>query len=88
MSYSRWMTSDMYTYRISQSDLTSHTEELFCCHWDLEHTTTFTYGEVFDYVIDPNSLWEFDQIKSLDQLHELLKYFREFLKDVKKEWTL
>tara|TARA_B100000902_G_scaffold400033_1_gene474845 strand:- start:20652 stop:20918 length:267 start_codon:yes stop_codon:yes gene_type:complete len=88
MSYSRWIFSDMYTYRIAQSDLTSHIEESFCCHWDIEHSTTFTYNEVLDYVIDPNSLWEFDQIKSLDQLHELIKYFREFLRDVKKEWNL
>ena len=88
MSYSRWLTSEMYTYRIGQTDLTSPTEEMFCCHWDIDRSTTFTYNEVINYINDPNSLWEFDQITSLDQLHELVRYFREFVKDVNKEWSL
>jgi len=88
MAYSRWIDSDMYTYRVSQEDLNSPDDEVFICHWDIGRSSTFTYQEVADFIADPDTLWEFDGVESIEHLHELLRHFRSFIKDVNREWNL
>jgi hypothetical protein len=77
----------MYTYRLSQIDLLGPEDEIFICHWDIQNSISLRYQEVLDFIVDPDTLWEFEEIKTLDQLHELIKHFREFIKDVRREWS-
>ena len=86
MSYSRWANSEFYTYWVGQEELISKEDELFCCHYDLNNVKHFSYQEVVDYMADPDSLWELEEIKSFEHLNEMLRYFRNFVRDVNKKW--
>lgn len=86
MSYSRWVSSEFYTYWMNQEELLSKEDEIFCCHFSLTNTQQFNYLEVVNIIADPETLWEFEEIQQLDQIHELLKHFRSFIKDVNNKW--
>ena len=82
MSYSRWISSEFYTFW-SGSGATKKEDEEFCCMFSLESAPHFCYNEVKDMIKHPNLLRQ----KITDDLlpnhiEELLGYMKAFIKDV------
>ena len=61
-------------------------DEIFACHFDVESTIDFTYREIIDFILEPDLLWQFNEVKSYDDLNELLKYMRKFVRDVNSHY--
>ena len=55
MSYSRWISSQFYTYWCS-SKVYDFKDELFACHTDLEGQYMFTYSECKEFIDEPYEL--------------------------------
>ena len=58
MSYSRWISSDFYTYWCSSPIPVDREDELFALHATLEETHLFTYAECKQILTDGSKLTE------------------------------
>ena len=82
MSYSRWISSEFYTFW-SGSGATKKEDEEFCCMFSLDSAPHFSYNEVKDMIKNPDLM----RHKITDDLYpehieELLRYMKAFVKDV------
>ena len=75
MSYSRWISSDYYTYWMS-AKVYDKFDELFACHLDIERAKYLTYTECRKIVEENDP--EYDK--------ELKGYMKQFMKDVDTEY--
>lgn len=91
MSYSRWITSDFYTYWCSSGAKTAE-EEILACHWTLEKLFEWKYTKVVYFLENPDKLeteidWgAFKPTKA--NFEELKSYFVEFKQDVDERYSL
>ena len=83
MSYSRWISSNFYTYWCS-SQVYGREDELFALHCSLDGTHMFTYSECKIILNDGTML--VDRVKDIqltyDDVEELRGYMRKFIDDV------
>tara|TARA_Y100000593_G_scaffold91268_1_gene179607 strand:+ start:478 stop:771 length:294 start_codon:yes stop_codon:yes gene_type:complete len=82
MSYSRWTTSEFYTFW-SGSGASKKEDEEFCCMFSLDSAPHFSYNEVKEMIKNPDLM----RLKITDDLYpdhieELLRYMKAFVKDV------
>jgi hypothetical protein len=84
MSYSRWISSDFYTYW--KSPVTSNkSDNVLACHIDLADTHELTYRQCKEYLVDQEAL----KIRlgiNTDEVEELRVYMKRFIKDVDQEF--
>ena len=83
MSYSRWITSNFYTYWCSSKVYDKH-DELFACHASLDGQHMFTYTECKEFIEEPFKLVSRIKDVSLtdDDVKEITGYMSEFISDV------
>ena len=88
MSYSRWISSQFYTYWCS-SKVYDFKDELFACHTSIEGQYMFTYSECKQFIEEPFEL--VCRIKDVkitdDDVKELTGYMKEFVNDVDLEYS-
>jgi len=86
MSYSRWITSDYYTYWCSSPgcNIYDRGDELFAVHASLDVSHLFTYTECKLFIEDPMTIRDRikDVIVSDKDLDELTMYMKKFIEDV------
>ena len=82
MSYSRWITSEFYTFW-SGSGASKKEEEQFCCMFSLDSAPHFSYNEVKDMIKNPDLMrHKITDDLYPDHIEELLRYMKAFVKDV------
>lgn len=87
MSYSRWTSSEFYTFWAG-SKTNKKEEEQFCCMFSLESAPHFSYNEVKEMIKNPDLM----KLKITDDLYpdhieELLGYMKKFIKEVDLEYS-
>tara|TARA_B100000686_G_scaffold349630_1_gene443487 strand:+ start:5656 stop:5958 length:303 start_codon:yes stop_codon:yes gene_type:complete len=84
VSYSRWISSDFYTYWCSSPIPVDREDELFALHATLEETHLFTYAECKQILTDGSKLTErvTDTALTYEQVKEIYGYMEEFICDV------
>ena len=75
MSYSRWISSEFYTFW-SGSGATKKEDEEFCCMFSLDSAPHFSYNEVKDMIKNPEIM-----------RHKLKGYMQQFIRDVDLEYS-
>lgn len=80
MSYSRWISSDFYTYWMSGKDKEKE-DQILMCHTDLVTTYEITYKQAKDYVVDQEAL-QLDLKLDRTGAEELQFYMKQFMSDV------
>ena len=82
MSYSRWITSEFYTFW-SGSGASKKEDEQFCCMFSLDSSPHFCYSEVKDMIKNPDLMrHKITEDLYSDHIEELLGYMKKFIKDV------
>ena len=82
MSYSRWTTSEFYTFW-SGSGASKKEDEEFCCMFSLDSAPHFSYNEVKEMIKNPDLMrHKITEDLYSDHIEELLGYMKKFIKDV------
>ena len=84
MSYSRWISSEFYTYW--KSPVTSNkSDNVLACHIDLADTHELTYIQCKEYLVDEEAL-KMRLCINTEGVEELRVYMKRFIKDVDQEF--
>ena len=87
MSYSRWTTSEFYTFW-SGSGAAKKEDEEFCCMFSLDSAPHFSYNEVKDMIKNPEIMRHKITDDLLpEHLEELKGYMQQFIRDVDLEYS-
>ena len=81
MSYSRWISSEFYTFW-SGSGATKKEDEEFCCMFSLDSAPHFSYNEVKDMIKNPEIMRHKITDDLLPEHLEELKVMKQFIRDV------
>ena len=87
MSYSRWISSEFYTFW-SGSGATKKEDEEFCCMFSLDSAPHFSYNEVKDMIKNPEIMrYKITDDLLPEHLEELKGYMQQFIRDVDLEYS-
>ena len=84
MSYSRWISSDFYTYWLSGRGKTKD-EQVLMVHDNIVSQHEITYREAKDFVVDQEALKVSLNLNDRDA-EELTLYIRRFIEDVDEKF--
>ena len=87
VSYSRWISSDFYTFWCSSKAKRREDEE-FACYYSLDKCPHFRYTEVQEMIETPELMRDkiVDDLNDND-IHELLAYMGRFIADVDQHYN-
>ena len=87
MAYSRWLTSDYYTYWMSGGGETK-AEQTLVVHPSLLHTVEISVEEAKKYIEDPSLVFEVEELEvySTTDAIELIGYMEEWLRDLDEKY--
>ena len=84
MSYSRWSTSNWYSFYNSVSD-GSNKEDQVLSLWHVTENKDFTYSELKDF--GQNKLWALYPLADNDDILEALSIIELFIADVDEDFS-
>lgn len=87
MSYSRWITSDFYTYWASGGG-DNKADQVFVVHPSLLHSVEVSVKDAKRYIEDPSLLFDVEELEvhSTTDAVELIGYMEEWLRDLDEKY--